>query len=103
MLTSTQYLDSLGRFFGMSDNNGAKVVWFMAGFSAGAVVALLLAPRSGQETRELIGKKVDEGRDFAAAKGKEFRRAAEDLVGKGRRTAEDLVDKGKDLVAKIPV
>jgi len=87
----------------MSDNNGGKAVWFLAGFTAGAALALLLAPKSGQETRELIGKKVEEGRDYATARGKELRRAAEDLVGKGRRTAEDLVDKGKDLVAKIPV
>jgi gas vesicle protein len=76
----------------MSDDGGAKAVWFLAGFSVGAVVALLLAPRSGEETREFIGKKAEEGRDYVTAKGKEFRRAA-----------EDLVDKGKDLVAKIPV
>ena len=87
----------------MSENGGPRAVWFLAGFSVGAVVALLLAPQSGQETRELIGKKAEEGRDYVSTKGKEFRRAAEDLVGKGRRTAEDLVDKGKDLVAKIPV
>ncbi len=76
----------------MTDNGGARAVWFLAGFSVGAVVALLLAPRSGEETREFIGKKAEEGRDYVTAKGKEFRRAA-----------EDLVDKGKDLVAKIPV
>jgi gas vesicle protein len=77
----------------MSDNGGgAKVIWFLAGFSMGAVVALLLAPKSGEETREFIGKKAEEGRDYVTAKGKEFRKAA-----------EDLVDKGKDLVAKIPV
>jgi gas vesicle protein len=76
----------------MGDNRGAKAIWFLAGFSVGAVVALLLAPKSGEETRELIGKKAEEGRDYVTAKGKEFRRAA-----------EDLVDKGKDLVAKIPV
>jgi gas vesicle protein len=76
----------------MSDNGGARAVWFLAGFSVGAVVALLLAPRSGEETREFIGKKAEEGRDYVTSKGKEFRRAA-----------EDLVDKGKDLVAKIPV
>ncbi|HTG58386.1 MAG TPA: YtxH domain-containing protein, partial [Terriglobia bacterium] len=68
------------------------VIWFLAGFSMGAVVALLLAPKSGEETRDFIGKKAEEGRDYVTAKGKEFRKAA-----------EDLVDKGKDLVAKIPV
>ncbi len=87
----------------MSDNGGAKAVWFLAGVSVGAVMALLLAPKSGEETREFIGKKAEEGRDYVTTKGKEFRRVAEDLAGKGRRTAEDLMDKGKDLVAKIPV
>jgi len=76
----------------MSDSGGVKAIWFLAGFSMGAVVALLLAPKSGEETREFIGKKTEEGRDYVTAKGKEFRKAA-----------EDLVDKGKDLVAKIPV
>ena len=76
----------------MSDNGGAKVIWFLAGFSVGAAVALLLAPKSGEETREFISKKAEEGRDYVTTKGKEFRRAA-----------EDFVDKGKDLVAKIPV
>ena len=76
----------------MADNGGTRAIWFLAGFSVGAAVALLLAPKSGEETREFIGKKADEGRDYVTAKGKEFRRAA-----------EDLVDKGKDLVAKIPV
>ncbi len=87
----------------MADNGGAKAIWFLAGFSLGAVVALLLAPKTGEETRQLIGKKAEEGRDYVASKGKELRRTAEDLVSKGRRTAEDLVDKGKDLVGKIPV
>jgi gas vesicle protein len=76
----------------MADSSGSKAIWFVAGFSVGAAMALLLAPRSGGETREFIGKKAEEGRDYVSAKGKEFRRAA-----------EDLVDKGKDLVAKIPV
>jgi len=87
----------------MSYNSGSKAVWFLAGFSMGAVTALLLAPQSGEETREFIGKKAEEGRDYVASKGKEFRRAAEDLVGKGRRTAEDLVDKGRELAGKISV
>ena len=73
-------------------DSGAKAIWFLAGFSVGAAVALLWAPKSGEETREFIGKKAEEGRDYMTATGKEFRRAA-----------EDLVDKGKDLVAKIPV
>ncbi len=74
----------------MSDNNGAsKFAFFLAGLGVGAILALLFAPKSGKETRELIGQKAEEGRDYVTARGKEL-----------RKDAEDLVEKGKDLVAK---
>ena len=74
----------------MSENDGgAKVAFFLAGMGIGAIVALLFAPRSGKETRDFITKKAEEGKDYVANRGKEF-----------RQQAEDYVDKGKDLVAK---
>ena len=72
----------------MSENNGgSNFAYFIAGMGIGALLALLFAPRSGEETRELIAQKATEGREYVATKGKEF-----------RRQAEELVDKGKDLV-----
>jgi gas vesicle protein len=47
-------------------------------------VALLLAPLTGEETRKLIAKKAEEGKDYVASKGKEFREQAEELVEKGK-------------------
>jgi gas vesicle protein len=74
----------------MSENDGAsKIAFFMAGMGLGAVVALLLAPRSGKETRDFIAQKAEESRDYVSSKGREF-----------RKQAEDAVDKAKDVVAK---
>jgi len=61
----------------------------------GAVIALLLAPRSGKETREYIVQKAEEGRDFVVSKSDEIRKQAEDAVEKGK----DLVTKQKELLS----
>ncbi|HMD83354.1 MAG TPA: YtxH domain-containing protein [Terriglobia bacterium] len=77
------------------ENDGSKVGFFLAGLGIGAVMALLFAPRSGQETRDMIVQKAEEGRDFVMTKSEELRKQAEDAVEKGR----DLVNKQKDLLS----
>lgn len=77
------------------DNSGSQVGFFLAGLGIGAVVALLLAPRSGKETREFIVQKAEEGRDFVVTKSEEIRKQAEDAVEKGK----DLVSKQKELLS----
>jgi gas vesicle protein len=80
----------------MSDNNGGtKVVFFLAGAGLGALVALLLAPQSGRETRDLIAQKAGDGRDFVSAKKKEYRQQAEEYVGK----AKEIVNKQKEQLS----
>ena len=77
------------------ENNGASLGFFLAGLGIGAVIALLLAPRSGKETMDMIAQKAGEGRDFVKTKSEEIRKQAEDAVEKGR----DLVSKQKDLLS----
>ena len=77
------------------ENDGSKLGFFLAGLGIGAVVALLLAPRSGKETREFIVQKAEEGRDFVVSKSEEIRKQAEDAVEKGK----DMVNKQKDLLS----
>ncbi len=80
----------------MAEDNGAsKVGFFLAGLGIGAVLALLFAPRSGKETRDLIAQKAEEGRDFVKTKSEEFRQQAEEAVEKGK----DLVTKQKELLS----
>ena len=77
------------------ENDGSKVGFFLAGLGIGAVIALLFAPRSGKETREMIVEKAEEGREFVKTKTEEIRKQAEDAVEKGK----DLVNKQKELLS----
>ncbi|MDP1572456.1 MAG: YtxH domain-containing protein [Vicinamibacterales bacterium] len=42
---------------------GTLMLAFVVGAATGAVAALLLAPASGEETRDYLGQKAREGRD----------------------------------------
>lgn len=44
-----------------SNNRSAALPMFLAGLGTGVAVALLLAPLTGEATRNLIGRKVQEG------------------------------------------
>lgn len=80
----------------MSENNGASNLgFFLAGLGIGAILALLFAPQSGKETRELIAQKALESRDFVSTKSREIREQAEELVEKGK----DRLTKEKERVA----
>lgn len=62
------------------DNSGTVMVAFVLGALAGAAVALLFAPASGEETREYLGERAREGR----AKLKEQRDSVLNAVDRGR-------------------
>lgn len=80
----------------MNENNGgSKMVYFLAGLGIGAIVALLYAPQSGDETREYLTRKADQSRDYVSGRGRELRRQAEELVEK----AKDLVTQQKDQLS----
>jgi gas vesicle protein len=49
-----------------SNQSGAILVAFIAGAVAGAAVALLFAPATGDDTREYLGQRAREGRSKAA-------------------------------------
>lgn len=71
----------------MADNVGSKVSYFLVGLGVGALVGVLFAPKSGEETREYLSKRADEGRDFAQRKARELRERADDLIERGKEVA----------------
>ena len=71
----------------MADNVGSKVTYFLVGMGIGALVGLLFAPKSGEETRKFLADKADEGRDYAQKKARELRERADDLIERGRDAA----------------
>lgn len=79
----------------VGSNGGSSVGYFLAGLGIGAVIALLFAPRTGKETRDMLAQKAEQGKDFVFTKTEEIRKQAEDAVEKGK----DLVNKQKDLLS----
>jgi gas vesicle protein len=87
----------------MSDNAGAKVSYFLVGLGIGALIGILFAPKSGEETREFLTQKAEEGKDYAQRKARELRERAEDLLERGKQVAQRqkdsisaAVDAGRD-------
>lgn len=86
----------------MAENGGSKFGYFLAGLGIGAAIALLLAPRSGEETREYLRERYEDARDTASKKARELRERTGELVEKGkdfverqRESVEAAVDAGK--------
>jgi len=71
----------------MADRDGSSFLWFLAGLGVGAVVGVLYAPRSGDETREVLRSKAQEGSERVR---QQARRA--------REQANDWMDRGGDVV-----
>jgi len=79
----------------MSDNTGSKVSYFLVGLGVGTLLGILFAPKSGDETRQFLADKADEGRDYAQRKARELRERADDLVERSR----DAINRQKEQVA----
>jgi gas vesicle protein len=60
-----------------SIGGGAVLLAFVAGAIAGAAVALLFAPATGEDTREFIGQRAREGREKVVDAARQFRPATE--------------------------
>lgn len=79
----------------MSDNNnsaGTVLVAFALGAIAGAAIALLYAPTSGEETRRKLAEKAREGRDKAEALARQGR----EFIDRQRETVTAAVERGRE-------
>jgi len=77
-----------------SNDGTSPVLAFLLGAATGAVLALLYAPRSGEETRVLLNEKLRE----TAERGRE---AKEQLINRGRELLDEAgtyVDRQKVAV-----
>jgi gas vesicle protein len=87
----------------MADNVGSKVSFFMVGLGIGALIGILFAPKSGEETREYLSSRADEGKEYAQKKARELRERAEDLIERSKEimarqkdALSNAVDAGKE-------
>lgn len=87
------------------DEFGAFLVGFIVGGLSGAVVALLFAPQSGEETRAFIKDKSIELRDKAQITAEEAIARAEAAAADARARADELAkqlrDRGQEVVEDV--
>ena len=79
----------------MADNNGnggGAGFWtgFIVGGMVGAIAGILFAPKSGEETRAIIGEKTGEWRD-----------RAEELAESAQYRVRSAVDEGRTAAAAV--
>jgi gas vesicle protein len=74
--------------------------YFLLGLGIGVAAGLLWAPRSGEETRQLLADRAGEGADYLrnrAQEGQEYvRQRGDDL----KQSATDLYEKGRTTVSR---
>ena len=73
-------------------NGGGMFVAFIAGAIAGAAVALIFAPATGEETREFLGQRAREGKDRA----QEAARQGREIINKQRETLTTAFDRARE-------
>lgn len=78
----------------MSEETGTaeKALFFVLGAFIGAATALLLAPRSGEETRRLIASKAREGADFVASRSRNVADKTTSYIDKGKEILQQQRD-----------
>jgi len=75
------------------DNSaGTVVAAFVLGAVAGAAVALLMAPTTGDEMRRMLADRAREGRE----KAEEAARQSREFLNRQKETLANAVERGRD-------
>jgi gas vesicle protein len=85
----------------LDDDGGSGIVWFIVGAALGLGVGMLLAPKSGRDTRRYLAERASAGRDVASNAGREMYERGKEVYDKGRHLADEateLFERGRRLV-----
>jgi gas vesicle protein len=67
---------------------------FFLGLGIGVGIGLLFAPKSGEETRDMLLNKADEGKEYLKKQASGLRDSAGEMMDKGR----DAINRQKDTL-----
>jgi len=71
-----------------------KIISFVTGLGVGAAVAMLLTPKSGEEMREMMSEKAEDGRRYAKRRVRELSDVANEVADRGR----EVIDQQKQAI-----
>lgn len=80
------------------NNVGTAVTFLLIGLGAGALFALMVAPKSGKQLRRDLRRRFDDARDTIEDWTEEARDRAEEVMERGAEMAEDLRDAAREKV-----
>jgi len=78
-------------------NFGLALTFLFVGLGAGALVALLLAPKEGKKTRRILRRKYEDAMDAI----NDWKETAEDLFERGGDWAENARDTAREKVEPL--
>jgi gas vesicle protein len=84
-----------------SVDRSAAFGYLLAGLWIGAAVSMILAPRSGAETRLRIANKVLDGIDTTNEKVRQTRLRVMDIMDHGQQKVSAVVVAGREAVGKL--
>lgn len=67
---------------------------FFLGLGIGVGLGMLFAPKSGDETRDLLMSKADDGKEYLKKQTAAWKDSASDLIDKGK----DVINRQKDTL-----
>ena len=82
-------------------STGKFVAGFIVGGVVGAVIGVLLAPQSGEETREMISEGTKEAYNKVSDAAKEIQQKAESVVDEVQKKGEEIIDKIQEMIRSI--
>ena len=80
------------------NRQGSRVSYLVAGLGIGAMFGILLAPRSGDDTREWIATKCKNGMDSVNTRVRQTRQHFAQLIDRGQQQVSDAVNQVSDAV-----
>ncbi|HVB07807.1 MAG TPA: YtxH domain-containing protein [Candidatus Acidoferrales bacterium] len=83
----------------MTENIWPKTISsFLVGVGVGGALALLLAPKSGEDTREYLLDNMQAGTDAAFRKGQHWARRAQRVASQTQKSASRMAEDLKDAI-----
>ena len=74
---------------------------FLLGLGIGITAGVLLAPKSGSETRKYLADKAAEGTDYVTQQSQQLKDTASDLLDRGRNIVNSQMDKVSNVASSV--
>lgn len=79
----------------------SRLTYLAAGLGIGAIVGILLAPRSGDATREWLATQWKNGMDSVDTKVGQTRQHFAEMIDRGQQQVSEAVNREEEAVKKV--